>query len=181
MTSSGILFAQEGSAQRKDTLKNQEVICDTATFIIRTDALDLLTMLIEPEKIQFTFGVEYLMDKNYSIRLQARVDKFKDKNLKSTEFSCGPEVIKYFASNVNGSFYGGIFFYYYSYNNIKNDGLTTTEQNINKLNSGIVSGYCYVLEDHFILEPSIKIGFLSLPDSGPPPELRIALHVGYLF
>ena len=108
-TSFRVTFAQEGLAQRKDTLKTQEEICDTATFVIRTDALDLLTMLIEPEKIQFTIGVEYLMDKNYSIRLQARVDKFKNENLKSTEFSCGPEVIKYFASNVSGSFYGGIF------------------------------------------------------------------------
>lgn len=178
---SSIALAQNRSVQTIDTLNQKENGCDTSTFVIRTDFLDLFSTLIEKESTQFTLGVEYLLDKNYSIRLQTRIYKYEERFFKSFEYSFGPEIIKYFASNVNGSFYAGTFLNYYHFNRSKQDGNTTYERDISRINPGITSGYCYILADHFLIEPSLRIGNFNLPDSESPLEIQIELYTGYIF
>ncbi|MBP6532509.1 MAG: DUF3575 domain-containing protein [Bacteroidia bacterium] len=173
--------AQESSVQMADTSNTPIHHFDSTTFVLRTDVLDLLPTLLEENKFALTIGIEYFINKNYSVRLLVRKEQINERTFSTTEFRSGPEFIKYFAENADGSFYGGVFVEYFVYKIIKQDGNHTLEKLDKFFIPGITAGYSYSATEHIVIEPSIRIGYGSTFHSDNPLELRIGLYVGYRF
>ncbi len=172
-------YAQESSTQSGDSSTTSDFKKVSSTFVIRTDVLDLLATLIEPNNLSITAGLEFSLAKKYSIRLHARTEHISDRFFSTTQFRSGPEIVKYFCENVNGSFYGGAYLEYNLYKSLKYEGKFTTTR-INKFFSpGITTGYCYSVAKHFIIEPSLRFGYGDRFEE-THMNVRIGLYVGWI-
>ena len=173
-------YAQETSTRSEDSTIALGFNIDSTSFIFRTDVIDLLSTLIEEKKISLTVGLEFILTKKYSIRLQARTDQASSPTYFTSEFRSGPEVIKYFGESISGSFYGGGFLEYYMYKITKYEGRFSDTRIDKFFSPGITAGYCYSTARHFLIEPSIRIGYGNRYDD-TPLNVRIGLYIGYAF
>ena len=172
--------AQENATQTVDSTTTFSFDLDSTSFVVRTDVLDLLSTLIEENNFKLTFGLEFILSKKYSIRLQARTEFASERFLSTTEFRSGPEIIKYFSENKDGSFYFGVFLEYLMYKHLKYERNLTSIKVDNFFSPGITSGYCYSAAKHLIVEPTLRIGYGDIFDD-TPMNVRIGLFVGYSF
>ncbi len=172
--------AQESPAYYEDSTTTSDFNFDSISFIFRTDVLDLLSTLIEEKNFSLTVGMEFILTKKYSIRLQARTDQASSPTYVTSEFRSGPEVIKYFAENISGSFYGGVFLEYYMYKIIKYESNFSTTRIDQFFSPGVTVGYSYSAAKHFIIEPTLRIGYGDRYEN-TLLNARIGLYVGYTF
>lgn len=172
--------AQESLTQSPDTSATLIHNSDSTSFVFRTDVLDILSTLIEKDNFRLTVGLEFVLTGKCSIRLQARTEHISERSSSTTEFRSGPEVIKYFGQNVNGSFYSAVYLEYIMYRLNKYDGNFTYINTEQFFSPGTSFGYCYSAAKHFIIEPSIRVGYGHIfTDS--PLNVRIGLYTGYSF